>query len=240
MDVGQFALHARLEDRHWWFRARREIIFQLLGRYLPPDRDRLLLEIGCGTGGNLRFLGEHYRVMGADIAPDAVRYARERVDCPILEGDFRELFPDSFTGVDAVLLADVLEHVADDRAFLADIVARLRRGGFLLLTVPAHEFLWSGHDRVLGHVRRYSRETLRRAWDALPVKEEFLTPFNCMLFPPIALHRLLVRGGGGSDLTLPPAPVNSLLLGLFRFEKLLLKMGPLPWGVSLLALLQRR
>ena len=241
MDVGQFDLHARLEDRHWWFTARRAIIYQVLSSYLPPDQQRLVLEIGCGTAGNLRSLQEHYRVMGIDIAPEAVRFARERIDCPILEGDFRELFPDAFPEVDAVLLADVLEHVEHDREFMTDVLTRLRPGGVVLVTVPAHDSLWSGHDVVLGHRRRYSRERLRQVWKGLPVTEEFLTPFNSLLFPLIDLYRLTCKGRREkSDLKMPPAPINNMLFRIFSLEKVLLKMGPLPWGVSLLALLKKR
>jgi SAM-dependent methyltransferase len=241
MDIGQFSLHARLEDRHWWFTARREIILQVLSRHLTPDRQRLVLEIGCGTGGNLLFLRDHYRVMGVDIAPEAVRYARERIDCPILEGDFRALFPNSFPEVDAVLLADVLEHINEDQAFLAGILERLRPGGLVLVTVPAHGFMWSGHDVVLGHVRRYSRKRLRKVWEGLPVEEEFLTSFNTILFPLIVFLRFVARRKTNqSDLTLPSTPLNRLLYRLFSFEKTLLKKMPLPYGVSLLALLKKK
>ena len=241
MDIGQFTLHAAMEERHWWFVGRREILLEILRRYVPSLEGNHLLEIGCGTGGNLRFFQDYYQVTGVDIAPDAVRHARERVDCPILEGEFRDLFPEEFRGVDLVLLADVLEHVKDDRGFLEDILARLRPGGVVVVTVPAHAFLWSNHDLILGHHRRYSRKQLMSVRQGLPVRMEYCTYFNTLLFPLIALDRWLPQGsGGGSDLTLPAAPLNSLLLTLFRLEKQLLKICPFPWGVSLMMVLKKR
>jgi len=241
MDIGQFTLHATMEDRHWWFVGRRELIFEILRRYVSPNNEKHILEIGCGTGGNLRFLGKFYRVTGMDIAPEAVRHARERVDCPILNADFGDTYSNVFTDVDAVLLADVLEHVEDDRGFLSDILMRLRSGGVVVITVPAYDFLWSNHDIVLGHVRRYSRKQLLSIRQGLPVDMKYCTSFNSLFFPLIALYRLLPHGASReSDLTLPPAPINNLLLALFRLEKFLLKIRPLPWGVSLMMVLQKR
>ncbi len=241
MDISQFALHAAMEDRHWWFVGRREIVFEVLCRYVPPREGKHLLEIGCGTGGNLRFLRNHYHLTGLDSAGEAVRHARERVECPILEGDFRLLFPERFAGVDVVLLADVLEHVADDERFLRDILERLSPGGVLLLTVPAHDFLWSNHDLVLGHLRRYSRRQLLSLVERLPVEMVYRTCFNFFLLPLITLYRVLPQGKvRGSDLTLPWAPLNRLLCLLLRSEKLLLRWLPLPWGVSHLMVLIKK
>jgi SAM-dependent methyltransferase len=241
MDSGQFTLHAALEDRHWWFVGRREIICETLRRYVPSCQGNMILEIGCGTGGNLRYLRNWYQGTGVDIAPEAVRLAQERVDFPILEGDFRTLYPETFSGVDAVLLADVLEHVQDDRKFLADILARLRPGGIVLVTVPAHYFLWSNHDEVLGHLRRYSWKELQAVCQGLPVQLEYCTYFNFLLFPLIALYRFLPQKKSlRSDLALPAAPFNSILWLLFCLEKYLLKICPLPWGVSLLMVLKKK
>ena len=240
MDIGQFDLHAAMEDRHWWFVGRREIILDILRRYVPPHQGRHLLEIGCGAGGNLRFLLNYYRCTGLDIAPEAVRHSRERVSCPILEGDFRELSPELFHDVDVVLLADVLEHLEDDRGFLREIIQRLPPGGFVLMTVPAHDFLWSNHDLVLGHLRRYSRKSFSMLWEGFPVRRVYSTCFNSLLLPLIALYRFLPGGKGrGSDLTLPPPPLNRLLRAVLRLEKQLLKMRPIPWGVSLLTVLKK-
>lgn len=244
MDTKQFTLHAEMEDAHWWFRARREIMFALLKRYLSPDQGKLVAEIGCGTGGNLKFLQEHYRVIGVDTAPEAVSYARARTRCDILLGDFHDHLAARWHEIDALLLADVLEHIDDDTAFIGDIVSSLRPGAFLLITVPAHQFLWSNHDVVLGHRRRYSRQSLRALWNGLPVDELAFSPFNSLLFPLIAIYRLLkpaeATSTGTSDLRMPAPWVNRFLDATFSTETAILQFMPLPWGVSLVALLRKQ
>ena len=90
MDISEFDLHAQMEDIHWWFKARREIIFSVLKLYVPIYQNKTVTEIGCGTGGNLKFLQDYYQVIGVDSAPQAVSYAAKRVNGHISLGDFRE------------------------------------------------------------------------------------------------------------------------------------------------------
>ncbi len=244
MENEELELHARIEDAHWWFRARREIILDALARVAPPDAGRTVLEIGCGTGGNLRFLQARYRVAGVDTSPVAVGYAKRRVSGDVIEGDFRGVPADVWKGIDAVLLADVLEHVEADSAFLRDVVERLPAGSGLVITVPAHPSLWGRHDRALGHVRRYSAATLRSLWAGLPVDERWVSPFNAILFPAIAAVRLLRRPGdpaaGRSDLRMPRDAVNDVLYRVFSLERHVLRHAPLPWGLSYIAVLAKR
>ncbi|MCM2359443.1 MAG: class I SAM-dependent methyltransferase [Geobacteraceae bacterium] len=242
MDNSQFDLHAQMEDVHWWFRARREIIFDQLSRHVPPGEGQTIAEIGCGTGGNLKFLQEHFQVVGTDISPEAVAYASARVGCRVLLGDFREQLAGRWGELDGVVLLDVLEHIDDDTRFLADLLGSMRPGAVLLLTVPAHAFLWSHHDVVLGHKRRYCARALRKLWEGLAVEELFFSPFNCLLFPVIALKRLLAGNGapGKSDLAMPAPWLNSLLYQIFSAERGLLRALPLPFGLSYLAILRKR
>ena len=242
MDPLEFSLHAELEDHHWWFAARREIMHDLLRRYVPSGEGRLVVEIGCGTGGNLKYFSRDYRVMGVDLSAAAVAYARQRVDCPVLLGDFAEQLTPHWPDISAILLPDVLEHVAADEDFLRRVIDSLRPGGVLLVTVPAYQFLWSHHDEVLGHVRRYNPSQLKRLWHGQPVAQLFFSHFNSFLFPLIAAYRLLGFGkgeGGESHLKETPAVVNRLLVAIFRSEKFWLRLLPLPWGNSLCAVLKK-
>lgn len=243
MDISQFDLQAEIEDRHWWFKARREIILSVLEQHVPVHKNKLIVEIGCGTGGNLKVLKDYYRIAGIDISPEAVRYAMQRVDCKVFLGDFRDSLSDLWPDTDAVILADVLEHTEDDLTFLRDIIKSLKPNAVLLMTVPAHNFLWNHHDIVLGHKRRYSAESLRSLWNGLEVGELFFSPFNSFLFPIIAFYRLL-RGKKQkhfkSDLSLPPAWLNYLLFKIFSIERLFLKAFPLPFGLSYLVVLKKQ
>lgn len=240
----EFALHAQWEDKHWWFRARRAVIFQILNRFIPAGDSKLIAEIGCGTGGNLRFLQNHYRVIGVDISADAVAFASQRVACPILLGDFREALRDRWGELDGIILPDVLEHVEDDAMFLQDIFCRMKPGCILLITVPAHDYLWSDHDTSLGHLRRYSRDSLRRLWHDAPVDLLYESPFNTLLFPAIALYRMLFktrsRDASSSDLSMPSPVVNAVLYGIFSVERFIMRRFTLPFGVSHMAVFKKR
>lgn len=243
MDISQFELHAKVEDVHWWFKARRELMLGVLQRYVPAHHNRLVAEIGCGTGGNLKFLQRYYRVVGVDISPEAVKYTTGRTNCPVFLGDFRKRLSVMWGDIDAVILADVLEHIDDDDGFLSDIIKSLKPGAVILLTVPAHMFMWSRHDVILGHRRRYSAGNLRYLWKGLDVEEVFFTPFVCILSPAIAVYRLYRRNGSdthGSDLRMPPLWLNSMLYRIFSVESCLTGLLPLPFGLSYLSVLRKK
>lgn len=243
MDISQFDLQAEIEDRHWWFKARREIILSVLKKYIPVHKNKLVVEIGCGTGGNLKFFKNYYKMIGVDISPDAVKYARQRADCEVLLGDFRDQLAGLWQVIDAVILPDVLEHVDDDYLFLSDIIKSLKRNSIVLITVPAHNFLWSQHDIVLGHKRRYSAKNLHSLWKGLEVEKLFFSSFNSLLFPVIALYRIVKRNKHyhcKSDLSMPSAWLNHLLYILFSSERFILNAFPFPFGLSYIAVLKVR
>ena len=241
MHAHEFSLHAGVEDKHWWFKARRNIILSLLLRFMHGEIKHLV-EIGCGTGGNLRLLSQHAgKVTGVDVSQDAVEYARERVDGDILQGDFRLELKDKWQDIDVVLLADVLEHVDDDVNFLGDIIQSLTPGALIIITVPAHKILWSNHDIALGHKRRYQRVMLQRLWGNQPVKQLFFSPFNFVLSPLVFMNRLLQSKQDNtqqSDLKEHSVLVNTLLLFLFNLESKWLQFFSLPWGCSYAAVLR--
>jgi hypothetical protein len=141
----------------------------------------------------------------------------------------------------------VLEHVADDHHLLAQAVDVLPRGGHVLITVPADPSLWSEHDRLFGHFRRYDRTTLGSTWAALPVEVRMLESFNTRLYPLIAARRRLFpeAAGAGGDLDIPVGPVNGLLHRILASEShhLLAALDRPstrhPRGVSLVAVLRR-
>lgn len=243
MKDSEFALHAQLEDQHWWFTGRRTVLADILHRFVPPGADKLVAEVGCGTGGNLLSFSREYRVIGCDLSAAAVAHARSRVDCPVLEGDFAACLEPVRDEIAALLLLDVLEHLDDDAAFLGRLAEFLPSGRLLLLTVPAHPFLWSSHDVVLGHRRRYRADELQRLWSGLPFTQRFFSPFNALLFPPMAAYRLLglgKRGADESNLRRTPALLNAALHRLFAVERHWLRHWPLPFGASYCAVLQRR
>jgi SAM-dependent methyltransferase len=137
-----------------------------------------------------------------------------------------------------VAILDVLEHVEADREALESIARKLRPGGRILITVPAHPWMWSAHDVVNHHQRRYTRKALRNVVEAAGLKLDMMSYFNSLLFPLAAAARLAGRitRNRDSDDKLPPRPVNSLFEFLFGLERHAIGRVSLPPGVSLVAL----
>jgi SAM-dependent methyltransferase len=220
---------AKVERRHWWFRGRREVIARVLERALPPGS--AVLDIGCGTGFVLERLSHRFAVTG--LEPDAT--VRDRAAAPmrdaILEGSSDDLSVLAGNQFDAVTMLDVLEHLDDDIAALRSIRTVLSDNGLLLATVPADPSLWSAHDELNEHRRRYTPESLRRALVDAGYVIEKLAYLNVRLYPLARFHRSHA-GDPCRALTVPAAPFNSLFAWLFANEQ---PAGLARKGLSLLA-----
>jgi len=248
-----FELQASLEESHWWFLGRRSILRSLVAAILPPHSGGTVIDIGCGTGGNIAALTGDYRCVGLEPAPLALSLAQRRYpSVQFVAGSDPALVAEVSTPRTVILLTDVLEHVADDFLLFSQVLAIMPAGSHLLLTVPANPALWSPHDVALAHYRRYDMARLRLVWGQLPVRERLVTPFNARLYPLVRLRRALAAlsgtssGSRGTDLSLPPALLNRLLAAIFAGERIplvrALTHGTAPFrsGVSLLALLERQ
>jgi SAM-dependent methyltransferase len=241
MDAAVFQRMAELDASHWWFVGRRRILEQLIRREVRPPPDARILEVGCGTGHNLEMLGRFGTVEATELNDSARKLASTRLGRPVARAALPDLSMFDDERFDLVALLDVLEHVADDRAALKSIQSKLKPGGKLLVTVPGNPWMWSAHDVSHHHHRRYRRRELESVAKAANLKVEFLSPFNSLLFPPIAAARLVGRltGRESADDAMPPAPVNRLLRAIFGLEAGLIGRVPFPFGVSLAAVLRR-
>ena len=229
---------AELDSRHWWYRARREILAALIEREIQLPESARILEIGCGTGHNFGMLGRFGRVDGIEIDGAARAIASSRLGHAVGDAPLPDLLGVPERHYDLVALLDVLEHIDDDRAALASIARKLKPGGRILITVPAFPWMWSAHDVVNHHHRRYTRRALKTAIADAGLKVEFLSWFNSLLFPLAAAARLAGRLAGkeDSDDKLPPKPVNTLFEILFGLERHAIGRVPFPPGVSLVAI----
>jgi SAM-dependent methyltransferase len=227
--------HLELEERHWWFVARRRILLSLLERELGDRRNLDVLDAGCGGGATMENLRRHGRVRGMEFAPEAVEYNRER-GRDVVEGSIEEL-PFEDASFDLALALDVIEHVPDDARALEELYRVLRPGGALLATAPALDLLWSAHDVANGHYRRYTTRDLGERLEAAGFEVVTLSYFNTLLFPAILAARLLGRlrkEDTGSDVSEVPERLNSWLADIFSSEARLLALWDLPVGVSAL------
>lgn len=242
MEPQVYARMAEVEEIHWWFVGRRRILDRLLGSLVLPPRPSIL-EIGCGTGGNLALLARHGAVSAIESNAGArAQAARGGVTEP-LAGRLPDDIPFEGEFYDLICLFDVLEHVEDDGAALRALFARLAPAGLIFLTVPAYQWLWSDHDRLHHHMRRYSLRALRRLAEESGFTVHHGSYFNSFLFPAAAAVRLLsklLKLGSGDDTAVPAGPVNAILTGIFAAERHLLPRFSLPVGLSVLLVAGRQ
>jgi SAM-dependent methyltransferase len=229
---------AEFSDRHWWYRARREVLADLIARRIRPPAAARILEIGCGTGPNLDMLGRFGSVDAIEIDPAAREIASKRLGRPVFDAPLPGLTGIEDGAYDLVAILDVLEHVEADRDALLSIARKLKPGGRILIAVPAHPWMWSAHDVVNHHKRRYTKATLRAVIAAAGLKLGWMGYFNSILFPLAAGARLagrMVRKDDSGD-KLPAAAVNALFERLFRLERYAIGRVPLTPGVSIAAI----
>lgn len=246
MDAKLYDELHRVEQTHWWFRARRHIVWSLVQRYIGGEAGQRLkiCELGCGTGGNLAVLAEKHDVVGVECSPQALAYARQRLGDRVIRGSLPSdvnLPSDSF---DVVLLTDVLEHIEDDAASARTAMSLLRPNGIVVATVPAYQWLYSPRDTHHHHFRRYGRRQFAALWNDRDAQVLLLSHYNSLLFPPAAAVRmaskLVASRKKPGDLAIPPRFVNTFLGRIMGSEANLLGRVRLPFGLSLIAVVRRR
>ena len=226
---------AEIDRDHWWFVGRRRILTGLLERWRPRKDALKILEVGCGTGGNIAMLQQFGTVDAIEPDDYARAFAAERTGVEI-KGGYLPDVPLKDAHYDLIVLLDVLEHIPDDRGALEALRPKLAPGGRLVLAVPAMPSLWSGHDVAHHHQRRYTKSTLEAVVKAAGFHTLRRTAFNTLLLPAIVgvrwLNKALGRKGGDED-RIPPAPVNGFLTWLFGAERHVAVRGLFPAGVSI-------
>ena len=234
MDPSYAAVHAEEDRAHWWFQGRRAVILEEMARWLPAGARRLT-EIGCGSGGMLEALTRFGPAVGVETDGGLRARAHER-GLDVRPGALPHRIPLEAARWDAVCLFDVLEHVEDEAGALETCRRLLAPGGRLFVTVPAYAWLWSAHDVRLGHRRRYTAGSLRRAAEAAGFVVERLTYFNTLLALPIIVVRLVrvALRRPGHDLDRPAPALNRLLARCFAAEARLLRVAAAPFGISIL------
>lgn len=234
-------MHA-VEGEHWWFVARRKILEKIIRRFARAGPLQLL-EAGCGTGGNLAMLAKIGRVTAFEPNAAARSLAQQLGVADISDGLLPAPHPirESF---DVVCALDVIEHLDADAESCRALAALIKPDGIGVFTVPAFAFLWSHHDVVLHHKRRYTRKAFLAMLQNAGLEIIYSSYFNFLLFPVIAGVRVLrtalgAREGKGDDTAqMPPAPINSALTAVFGAERFLLPALRFPFGVSIVAVVR--
>ena len=232
--------YALLERQHWWFRARRLVLRDLLARLRWPQQPRIL-EIGVGSGCNLvEIYPPNARLEG--VEPDeALAALAAGSSLPVFQATVdrlpSEIRDESYDGV---TMFDVLEHIEDEERALRIVSQKLRSGGWIVLSVPAYMWLWGQQDAVNRHFRRYTLRKLRWKLQAAGFTVERATYFNTFLFLPIAAARIFARYGRRphneeGDFAYVRNPSNPVLRSMFAAERVFLRYIDFPLGVSVFA-----
>ncbi len=234
-----------LEKSHWWWKARREIIKRKLltlsaGRRLNGKFS--LLDMGCGSGITLKSLKDDFECYGLEPDPLLVERARQNSEVPVLQGALPQAVPDFGRKFDFVLLLDVLEHIEDDVKALQTVKSMLNPGGQIIINVPAFSFLWSIHDEVNEHKRRYEVDKLKTKIQSAGLKlrsvEFWCTCFflivylvrKCFARKTTSMQHYRVR--------IPPRAINLFLERFVVFEHSFLQRVQAPFGLSLMVVME--
>ena len=249
MDKEYYKEYYDFERKHWWFRARQEIIRSLVIKYNQHYTNARLriLNIGVATGSSSIMLEEFGEVTSVEYDKACCEFLAQKVGIKAINASITDLpFKDNY--FDLVCAFDVIEHVEDDKKAMLEMKRVSGNNGILMITVPAFMFLWSRHDEVNHHYRRYTNSKMESL--ALNTKLEvvFNSYFNFFLFFPIAIYRLLIgrlastKKGAGSDFEINNGSpfLNNILYKVFKFEKGLLNKMPLPVGVSIVHILRKK
>jgi len=237
MDHNFYKNYFEFEKYHWWFRVRRNIILALLEKYKILKTAKIF-DFGCGSGytvGYLQKLGYY---------AEAIEFGRSRGvgNLEVAQNNQIEALEGGF---DLIMALDVVEHIEDDLGVISNLERALKPGGSLIITVPAHMWLWGVQDDVAHHFRRYTMKSVVHLFDKFPslamVKKSY---FNTFLFPMIAVARLASRwfglGGRESDFEINNGLLNNIFFSVFNLESKFLKYFNFPFGVSILLVVKKK
>lgn len=242
MDPDAYAEMNSLQNEHWWYVSRRRIISRMISK-LNLRQNASILEVGCGTGGNLEMLMQHGKVKGVEKNTTALEIARQDAGSSIFQnveiesGALPYNLPFGAETFDLICLFDVLEHIEADFDALVALKDRLNDEGRIVLTVPAYQFLFGKHDRTLHHKRRYTKSTLLKIHQKGGLHIDYMNHFNFLLAPLIIFIRLYQKcfsTRGNSEAAMPNRLLNFLLKKIMCLESFLVTSIILPFGISII------
>jgi SAM-dependent methyltransferase len=247
MEKDEYRKHFELEDSYWWFIGRRLVMAEVLKPLQYSDSRLKILDIGCGTGINLVFLGDYGEAFGCDLFPEAIDFSRRRGLKSLARARIQQLpYPDET--FDLVTTLDVISHkgVPSETEALREAARVLKKGGYLLILDSAFYFLHGRHDLACHIMKRYVRKTLDRLCRAAGLEPVRRGYFNFFLFPAVAAFRLLQKIQKPksthyiSNLRPINPGLNSILKIIMRVEARLTRSLNLPYGSTVFCLARKK
>ena len=229
----------KLENDYWWFIARNKIIKKLIDTKCNIPKGSQILDVGAGTGGFASFISKDFEVVCLDTSEIALQYCEKRG----LQNRYNstlDKFPAADWNIQAVTMLDVVEHIEDDAAVVKQVYGLLPKGGSFIAAVPAYQWLWSRHDEIHMHYRRYNKKQFTTLLKEAGFKIEFASYYNSFLFMPAVLKRFIGKIFGDKKDESPvdevPGFMNKIFTGIFSLEAKFLPAIKFPAGVSIVAI----
>jgi len=232
---------ASLEKNSWWYRARRDLLNKILNNF--NTNFEIALDAGCGVGSNFEVLKKYSKtVLGIDISTDSLLFCSSKDYDRLTQVAISNF--DSDTKFDLIILLDVLEHIEDDLSAVKNLYSHLKKNGVLVISVPAHSFLWNINDIFSHHLRRYSIKEVKRIVGACNLRILKLSYWNQFMFIPVLLYCMMNKLTGREEkprnnLTIIPNLFNEILCRAVKLENALLMKFGLIIGVSIFCICRK-
>jgi SAM-dependent methyltransferase len=252
MNKEYYQEYYRMEREHWWFLARAKILETIISRLIEPEKELKILNVGIATGASSEWLSKFGHVTSLEFDTDCCQFVSEKLNMSVIQGSITDL-PFESSCFDLVCAFDVIEHVENDKRASEELNRVLKIGGHVFATVPAFQTLWSEHDEINHHYRRYRKNQFNNLFFAIPklklIKSSY---FNSLMFLPIFLIRLISKiftNKSKKENSVQQSDferykinktINSLLYHFFFSERFILKNGlSFPFGVSILSIFRK-
>ena len=246
MEKDEYLKMYNLETSYWWFLGKQYLVRNLIARLpLPSSRQIRLLDIGAGTGIIMKELQSFGTVCGMEFSPEAIEFLKIRNLDLVVRSDANDALPFRSNAFTVITCLDVLEHLDKDADLIHEMFRICKPGGYVVLTIPAFQGFWSVHDKVLHHRRRYTKTSLQTIIKRTEFRVRKISYYNVIMsFPIMVIRKIrasrLPSGQSHSDFSIQLAPlVNKVLTYFYRAEIALLCFLSYPFGVSLVAVLER-
>lgn len=236
-----------LEETYWWHVAKRMLVKKLLSLYINDYSNKKLVDIGCGTGKFLQEMNvwqDWQALLGLDGSDEAIKFTKERKIAQVKKADFETKLPIKSNSYDVVTSLDVVEHINDDQHLIHEFYRVLKPGGIAIITVPAHQWLWTYWDEMLGHYRRHNKQSVSRLFNNAGFTIEKLSYFYSYLLPIALIFRALksrkTKDEQASDFIKVPQIINMFLLSKAFVEKESIKYINIPFGLSVVCVAKKQ
>ncbi len=234
----------QLENSYFWFVARNQILNKVVSEFCNLNSDFNLLDVGCGNGGFSHHLINKCNVIGIDTSETALDYASKRGIKNLHNVILKDFDKTPYGHINAVTIFDVIEHIEDDKEVVSQIYDVLANDSYVFATVPAYQWLWSKHDEIHMHYRRYSIKNFKKLFQDSGFKIIYTSYFNSLLFIPAVLKRFLDKLTGQDKSNDSPIDevsplMNKIFTTIFLSERKLIPNVSLPFGLSILIIAKK-